>query len=386
MTRPAFEPHRRPVPSRAADPRDDAIDVARAIAILGMFVIHAVLVLGTAYPRRGPLAVVLWLCDGRAAATFVTLAGFGVARLARRHPDGTADATLRRRALILWVLGVLNLIVWPGDILRVYGVALLAAPVMLRWSPRTRVLTSVALVALFTLATTVLDWTRHWNLQTLTYIGVWTVEGFVRNLVFDGFRPVVPWLAFFLLGTVLAERDLQDATLQRRLLVGGMLALTSSIALSLGFDRLLVQLFPQLDALTREGLVGTTSLPPMPLFMLSAVGSTALLIGSVLMLVRLLPVALVATLAATGRRALTWYLSHIAILMTLYASGANGTLRSSLAILFGVALFIGAALWSHRHRTTTGVVETLMRRMSAPHSLRHSNASASARHDGDAVT
>ncbi len=195
--------------------RDDGIDVMRAIAILGMFLIHAVLVLAVAYPRSGPLAFVMWVCDGRAAATFVTLAGFGVARLAGKYPAALADVTLRKRALILWIMGVLNLIIWPGDIRRVYGVALLLAPMMLRWSARTRVLVSIALMVLFSIGMVLLDWTRHWNLQTLTYTGVWSVEGFVRNLFFDGFRPVVPWLAFFLLDTVLAELNLHDVRLQR---------------------------------------------------------------------------------------------------------------------------------------------------------------------------
>lgn len=124
--------------------RDEAIDVARAMAILGMFVIHAVLVLGAFYPRTGASAFVLWLCDGRAAATFVTLAGFGVARLAAKDTPDLAARTLRRRALALWVLGVLNLVIWPGDILRVYGVALLAAPFLLRWNVRARLLVSLA--------------------------------------------------------------------------------------------------------------------------------------------------------------------------------------------------------------------------------------------------
>jgi len=105
--------------------RDESIDVARAVAILGMFVIHAVLVLATAVPTQGASGFVLWWCDGRAAATFVTLAGFGVARLAARHDHAEGLRVLHRRALVLWVMGVANLMIWPGDILRVYGVALL---------------------------------------------------------------------------------------------------------------------------------------------------------------------------------------------------------------------------------------------------------------------
>jgi len=362
-------PHVQATDDRRPGRRDDAIDVARAVAILGMFVIHAVLVLSVTYPRSGPLAFVLWVCDGRAAATFVTLAGFGVARLAAKHPIANADITLRKRAVILWTMGVLNLIIWPGDILRVYGVALLAAPMMLKWRARTRVLLSIGLLALFTIGIAVLDWTRHWNLQTLTYLDVWTIEGFVRNLFFDGFRPVVPWLAFFLMGTVLADMDLSDVRLHRRMLAFGLLALGVSLGLSIGLDGLLLQHAPQIDALTREGLVGTTSLPPMPLFMLSAIGTTSLLLGGVLLVVTVAPARLVAMLAAMGRRALTWYVLHVVVLVTLYSTGVKNSLSAGTAMFVGVALFSGAAWWSDRRRTTTGVFESMMRRLSGGQSV-----------------
>ncbi len=373
MTTTSLEPRVPPVAEGGVGRRDDAIDVARAIAILGMFLIHAVLVLAAAYPRSGPLAFVLWVCDGRAAATFVTLAGFGVARLAGKYPAALADVTLRKRALILWIMGVLNLIIWPGDILRIYGVALLLAPMMLRWSTRTRVLVSIALMVFFSVGMLLLDWTRHWDLQSLTYIGVWSVEGFIRNLFFDGFRPVVPWLAFFLLGTVLAELSLHDVRLQRRLVVFGLLVLGVSLGLSIGLDRLLIRFAPQVDALTREGLVGTTSLPPLPLFMLSAIGTTSLLLGAVLLLIPVAPASVVTILAATGRRALTWYVLHVVVLASLYATGAKNALSTTNALLVGVALFGGAAWWSGQHRTTSGIFEGMMRRLSGGTAVRPVN-------------
>jgi uncharacterized membrane protein YeiB len=193
---------------------------------------------------------------------------------------------------------------------------------------------------------------------------VWSADGFIRNLFFDGFRPVVPWLAFFLLGTVLAELNLHDVRLQRRLVVFGVLALGVSLGLSIGLDRLLIQFAPQVDALTREGLVGTTSLPPLPLFMLSAIGTTALLLGAVLLLMPVTPASVVTILAATGRRALTWYILHVVVLVSLYATGAKNSLSTTNALLVGVALFGGAAWWSGQYRTTSGVFEGMMRRLS----------------------
>lgn len=346
--------------------RDEAIDLTRAIAILGMFVIHAALVLGTTVPTSGAAGFVLWWCDGRAAATFVTLAGFGVARLfARATPDEGAR-TLRRRALVLWTMGVVNLIVWPGDILRVYGVALLLAPMMLRWSVRARLATSVALGAVFPLLMTVIDWTTHWQLDTLTYVGVWTPAGFVRNLLYDGFRPVVPWLGFFLLGSVLAERPIHDPRWWSRLLVIGAALTTVAVLLSWGLDEWLQRTVPGMDRLTREGLVGTTSLPPLPLFLLSAVGTTSLLLGSALALVPRLPRRVVEPLVATGRRALTWYLLHIGLLMTLYALGFRQRFTPALAMACGGALFAVAVVWSYRQRAHPGLFERFMRWAATP--------------------
>lgn len=345
-----------------APPRDDAIDVARAIAILGMFVIHAVLVLSTAVPTTGFTGFALWLCDGRAAATFVTLAGFGVARLASRADSATGARLLRRRALVLWIMGVVNLVVWPGDILRVYGVALLLAPWLLRWSVRARVATSLLLVAVFPVLMLFIDWTTHWQLDTLTYVGVWSPAGFVRNLLYDGFRPVIPWLGFFLMGTVLAEQDLRAPALWQRMVMWGAAATLTAVALSWGLDRLLVRTMPLLDALTREGLVGTSSLPPLPLFLLSAAGTTSLVLGTTLALVPHFSRTQLAPLIATGRRALTWYLLHIAVLMSLYAMGAKQQLSPVSAMLVGIALFAGAVAWSQRHRDRPGFFEQLMRK------------------------
>jgi uncharacterized membrane protein YeiB len=342
-------------------PRDEAVDVARAFAILGMFLIHAVLVLGVSVPSNGVTGFIVWMCDGRAAATFVTLAGFGVARLAAKQSGPESTRALRRRALVLWTLGVLNLVVWPGDILRVYGVALLLAPVMLRWTARTRIWCAVALAAVYPLLMLAIDWTSHWQLDTLTYVGVWTPVGFVRNLLYDGFRPVVPWLGFFLLGTVLAEQDLRDPRLWRRLVIGGALTTVASVALSAWLNGWLQRAAPALDALTREGLVGTLSLPPLPLSLLSEVGTTALLLGTSLALVPRLPRALIDPLVATGRRALTWYLWHVAVLMTLYALGAKQRLSPALAISIGAALWTWAVAWSHWRHDSPGVFERFLR-------------------------
>ncbi len=107
------------------------LDVARALAILGMAVVHFSLVM--AADRTGPrwLAAMLGFLDGRPAAMFVILAGVGVTLMSRRavlsaspHAVGEIRKVLLRRGLLLLALGFVNLAIWPGDILRVYGVSM----------------------------------------------------------------------------------------------------------------------------------------------------------------------------------------------------------------------------------------------------------------------
>src|SRR6478672_5627988 len=59
-------------------PRIAGYDLARALAILGMVLVHFSLVMSFRRMNEGWLAHVIEFLDGRAAATFVVLAGVGL--------------------------------------------------------------------------------------------------------------------------------------------------------------------------------------------------------------------------------------------------------------------------------------------------------------------
>ena len=109
-------------------------DLARAVAIFGMVVHHFELTMvADADPLSG-LARWMIIFDGRPAALFLILAGVGITLLSRRAVDSGDVAQIARvrmtflkRGLLLFGLGYLNLLVWPGDILRIYGVSLVLA-------------------------------------------------------------------------------------------------------------------------------------------------------------------------------------------------------------------------------------------------------------------
>lgn len=56
------------------------------------------------------------------------------------------------------------------------------------------------LVLVFVVMFFALDYSQGWNWETLGYSGFWSSHGMVRHLFFNGFHPVVPWLAFVLVG------------------------------------------------------------------------------------------------------------------------------------------------------------------------------------------
>jgi hypothetical protein len=149
------------------------------------------------------------------------------------------------------------------------------------------------------------DWDACWRWEDLHYIGLWTPEGFTRNLVFDGFRALIPWLGLYTLGLAIGRRD--DTQLARLAFSGAVLAVASAITSwivvsALGADT---------DATAREEIVavfGTGSMPPMPLFLATTVGTALVVIGASIHFPRIAPRPS-AVLAATGRMAGTW-VSH----------------------------------------------------------------------------
>jgi uncharacterized membrane protein len=111
-----------PAPSLAPAERVFGFDLARALAIFGMVVVHFSLVMADGRTGPGWLSAALGFLDGRAAATFVILAGIGVTLMSQRAVKGAdplaitkVRAALIRRGLFLLALGFINLRIWPGE-------------------------------------------------------------------------------------------------------------------------------------------------------------------------------------------------------------------------------------------------------------------------------
>jgi len=325
--------------------------------MLGMLTVNFKLVMGATEGGTAWLASVLGLLEGRAAALFVLLAGVGTSLMARREH---AAATLRRRAVVLFVFGLAFSVTWPSDILHFYRVYIAVAVTLLRKSSPTLLATALICALAFVLLFMVLDYDAHWNWETLEYNQFWTFDGLVRRIFFNGFHPVVPWIGFFLIGMVLGRTDLSSARWRRR-------ALFAAVTICLASE-MISRLYGSGEGVS---FLGTDMMPPFPLYVLASSASAVAVLMTALIVVDRFPSAVaVRCIARSGRFSLTIYLAHVVIGMGLLEAlgwlehqhrGQPRSLIAALAfaIAFWLSMIAFATMWSRRHRL--GPAEHLLR-------------------------
>jgi uncharacterized membrane protein YeiB len=339
-----------------------------------MMVVHFSEVLAGVKWPPGFLKDVMGLLDGRAAATFVVLAGVGVALRTRRALEsndaeaiGHVRSVLLKRGLFLLIAGFINLGIWPGDILRVYGITFILVAWCFRLADRTILAISGSFILGFIVLMGLVDYSKHWNWDTMEYRELWSSSGIIRNLFYDGYRSVFPWAGFLFFGIWLGRRDLRDSSTRRRLILWGAgIAFTTEIV-----SRILIRLLSAqprpLDKEMITGIFGTVSMPPLPMFLLASGGTAVAVIVLCIEIAERWPHnGFVKGLAATGQLAFTWYMAHIIIgLGTIDALGLTGSKSLAVGMATGIGFFALtiplSLLWKKKWKT--GPLEGLMRRL-----------------------
>jgi uncharacterized membrane protein YeiB len=324
-------------------------DVARALAIGSMIIDHAMQVLGPRYPGKWA-ANIMDALQGRATGAFIILAGIGISLHGRRYSPAEQRGIMFRRGLLLFVLGMANLAIWPGDILRLFGVGLMLAG-LLAALPSRWLLVIAAAFALAPIALhRVIDFDARWDWHTFRYRGLWTPTGMARNLFIDGFRPAIPWLGLMIFGMWLGRCDASRALVRRAMLVAGAVLLVGAETLAVKFDATFME---------------NTSIPPSTLFILSITGSAMIVIALCLMIsARWSEARPIESLKRTGQLSLTWYVAHIAVGAAIVVRfGWHWPGSTRLAILIGAGLFaaivIVSTIW--RRWSDRGPMEWLLR-------------------------
>eukprot|EP00873_Tetraselmis_striata_P030853 jgi/Tetstr1/451117/TSEL_038153.t1 len=340
--------------------RLEGLDLARFFAFAGMVLVNFKIVMG-AEGGEGLLHWLSLLVEGKAAASFVVLAGLGAGLAYARFGDNLIGTTLKRGAFLL-VLGLVNMLIFPADILHYYAFYFLFGAVVLSQSTALLVSAMVALNIGFVALVFVLNYDAGWNWLDYSYVDFWTPAGFVRNLMFNGWHPVIPWFGFFLFGVVLSRIELSARRVQL-LMIGTGIALVATMTLVSGvLAEILAGLHPELSPLAT-----TLPVPPGPLFSITGMASASVLIGLCVWVAdHLGSGGFLGVLMATGRQTLTLYVAHIVVGMGLLeafglAGGQTAAGATLAAFAFCVVACIYAAGWARLR--PRGPLEALMRKV-----------------------
>ena len=320
------------------------IDVARALAVIGMVIVNFKVVLGE--EGQNWVKLLASVFDGKASATFVVLAGVGIAlgtNSALRNNDliklRMARTKLAKRALFLFVIGLSYMVIWPADILHFYGVYMLFTLLLITSKPQRILMWAAAVILTYPFLLYWFDYETGWNLDTLEYLDFWEFGGFLRNLFINGFHPVLPWVSFMLIGFWYGKQDLKsDQFLKKAIGVSSVgfigiqfLSYFSIRILSNGNEETLSDL---------SEIIGTNPMPPLPIYMINGIAIAILVISLCILLGKNYATnKVVVALNNTGQLALTFYVAHVVLGMGLIEAVSPSKMRTySIEFSFGYAL------------------------------------------------
>ncbi len=347
-----------------ATPRVEGLDFARFLAFVGMVLVNFTVAMGA--EGQGSLLATTFVgaIEGRAAAAFVVLAGIGLGLASGRVKGEQLFILTTKRALFLLAIGLLNSLIFEADILHYYALYFFFGALFIRVNSAGLIFSIIALIACFTLMLFTLDYDLGWDWKTYTYQNFWSFEGFILNLFFNGWHPVIPWLAFFLFGIFLSRFSLGESSTQAKLFIYGLIALITVEGLSLLTLTLLEG--AEQDLLD---IATTEPIPPMPFYMIAGM-STACMVLAVSLRVSLWLKgrALLKLCNQIGRQTLTLYIAHILLGMGILEflgllEGPNAIRTTDEAILASAifCLFTAIYVWAYSKFCARGPIENIMR-------------------------
>jgi len=349
------------------------IDVARAFAIIGMILVNFKMVLG----QHGETWIKHFssVIDGKAAATFVVLAGVGIAFMTnsvlnKNNLDNIKKAKQRilKRALFLFIIGLSYIVIWPADILHFYGIYMLIALLLIQSNSKKILYTAIAIVFSFPILLFFFNYETGWDFTSLEYADLWTIKGFLRNLFLNGFHPVLPWTAFMLVGLWFGKQDLSNSHFVKK---SAWISLTGFIVVQI-VSKLSIYILSDGNSIESEELnsvLGTNPMPPLPMYMISG-SCIAIFIIAVCILIsqKYQNNFIIKSLTKTGQLALTFYVAHVILGMGLIEVisdkelGEHSLIFSIIyGLIFSLCCIVFAIIWTKYKKS--GPLEWVMRKI-----------------------
>jgi uncharacterized membrane protein YeiB len=342
----------------AAVSRISGIDAARALAIIGMVMVH----FGRGVSGPIPLVRLYGLSHGRASILFVLLAGVGVSLLAGDRSSNRRRKMWTRlafRAAVLLPVGLALQLLDHGAlvILQQYALLFLVAAIAVALSNRALLISGLS-VAMLAPVLYLAAW--QWQPPWFTgYIAVITDPPLVivRDLLLTGAYPVITWTAPLLFGMWLGRQDLRLPVVRwRSVIVGAVVTVTAW-----GASRALIAWLgiPE-SGPTWLRLILDDPHSQMPLWLIGSMGSAAAVLGLALVAVDRWP-RVTWPLVAMGQLALTIYVGHLiamALWPHLFIRGDFFPAMVSV-IRFSIVVAFASVVW--RRFFSRGPLEAAMR-------------------------
>jgi uncharacterized protein len=347
-------------------------DLARAVALLGMLLVNFSVLLGSGTADPTWLDYLIEMIKGRAAATFVVLAGVGLSLLTKgvslskdRAAINAKRLTLLKRSFFLLVIGLFNFFISPiSDILHFYAVYIAIGACLLTLSNRSLAVLALATITARPVIMTGFDVVKSWDFNTVAGTGIWNVPGVIGHFLFNGCFPVIPWMAFVMVGMWIGRRDLSDHYLRKKILLIGIGAVAFSESVSRVFIH--VSVWAQLDPKGLLPWFGIAAGDPTPLCMLSAMGTALAVIGFIMILAdRCGNARWLNPHIAVGQTTLSLYVAHIIVGNLFLKAIETREMELLFFPVWGTIVFYTSALlfsyyWKKRFRK--GPLELFMRK------------------------
>ena len=349
-------------------------DLARAYAIFGMFIVNFNFCFGS-FQTNSLLGTFLNLFIGNSTAIFIILAGMGVSLMSNRNKYAAEEksklkSVIIKRSWFLFALGLLLYSWWPGDILHFYGGYLHIAAFLLFVSKKYFLWIAFFAIFIFHLLLLIIPINTSWNFQTFQYADFWTIKGFLRNTVYNGWNSIFPWLSYFMLGMFIGRLSWQNKSTKKNTYFIGL----AVFILFEGIRYLAKQNI--FDAFWTNYVMSEYFPAYLPFILVTA--SFALIVISLCMFVaEKLPTSrIINSLAKTGQMTLSFYVLHVTVGMIIFSHLFNKVYTGYLtqqtpikpiyiltfAILFYLLCVVFSIFWTKKYRN--GPLETLMRKLS----------------------
>lgn len=350
-------------------------DLARAYAIFGMYIVNFNFCFGNVYQTQDYGGLFLNLFTGNSTSIFIILAGMGVSLMVNRSDYSTVEkakyrGVVLKRSWFLVAFGLLLFKWWPGDILHFYGGYMHIAAFLLFVRKDYYVWVALLVVVIYHILLWIIPVETAWDLAIFNYADFWTLSGFLRNTLYNGWNSIFPWFSFFTMGMWLGKLDWHSTFVRKRVFWVGL-----GLFVIIQVIRFWAKTNFKQDFL-HQYILSEYFPPYLPFLVVTA--SFALMVIPICMYIgdKFSTNRLVLLLSKTGKMTLSLYVIHITIgmliLEQLTGKTYTGFVEDEVAtrpiyiLLFALTFFmlsIGFSwLWSKKFKN--GPLETLMRKIS----------------------